>query len=52
MMRVIMLNANALAQRLCEIMDGDMKYCLSLSQKDKTSMMRDVYRKTDMMQRV
>jgi hypothetical protein len=44
--------ANELALRLANIMDGDMEYCLSLSGKDKSAMMRDVYRKTDMLQRI
>jgi hypothetical protein len=43
---------NALTLRFMNILDGDMQYCLSLKGKDKSAMMRDVYRKTDMMQRL
>ncbi|HEY6159693.1 MAG TPA: DUF2723 domain-containing protein [Bacteroidia bacterium] len=45
-------DANPLSLRLFQIMDEDMQYVLSLSSKDRTGLMRDLYRKTDLMQRI
>jgi hypothetical protein len=47
-----MENANKTAMRFMEIMDGDMKYYLSLDTKTRNTLMNEMYRKTDMMQRI
>lgn len=45
-------DANKLSKRFAEILQGDIEYYLSLSGKDKNAMMREVYRKTEMLQRL
>ncbi|MEW6468485.1 MAG: DUF2723 domain-containing protein [Bacteroidota bacterium] len=44
--------ANKLAKRYAEILQGDIEYYLSLSGKDRNNMMREVYRKTDILERL
>lgn len=45
-------DANKVALSFFESIDRDMKYYLNLSGKQKGTMMREVYRKTDMMNRI